>query len=59
MIMMYVGSLLRIRVIFPLLQHEFFAGDALPDFMNVFDDSLKVRCSIIGAGNEDIVFHAR
>jgi hypothetical protein len=58
-VMMYVGSLLRVRVVFPLLQHEFFACDALPDFMDVFDDGLKVRCGVIGAGNEDIILHAR
>jgi hypothetical protein len=56
---MYVGPLFRIRVVFPLLQHEVFARDALPDVMNVFNNSLKVRRGVIGAGDENIVFHPR
>jgi hypothetical protein len=39
----------------PLLENELLAYNPLPDVLYVVDDSLKVRCSIVGAGNEDLV----
>lgn len=51
--------LFRIRLNFSLLQHEVLAGDALPDIMNVFDDSLEMRCSVVGTSDVDVITHPR
>ena len=48
------SRLLNLHV-FTLLEHERRAHDTLPHILNVLDDSLEVRCSIVGASDEDVV----
>ena len=39
-----------------LLENEVLAAeDPLPDVVHVVNDSLEVRCSIVGASDEDVV----
>ena len=38
-----------------LLQHQVGADGPLPNIVNFLNDSLEVRCSVVGASDEDVV----
>jgi len=42
-----------------LLEHKILPNDPLPDVLNFFDNSLKVRGSIVRTGDEDVVAFTR
>lgn len=49
------SSNLRLGLHLPLLEDKIFARYTLPNIMNIFDNSLKMRGSVVGASNEDVV----
>lgn len=47
------GLLLNLDLAF--LEDEIFANDTSPDIVYILDDRFKVGCSIVGAGNENVI----
>lgn len=42
-----------------LLEDEVLADHSLPDVLNVLNDCLEVRCSVVRASDEDVVLSTR
>lgn len=49
---------LLLDVNFAFLEDKVFADDTFPNIVDIIDDSLKVRCGVVGAGDENIVSFA-
>ena len=54
-----LGLHLRTLGLLRLLELERLPGDAAPDILDVFHDRLKVRSSVVGTRDEDLVVLAR